>query len=64
MILVFHLISQDHTIKGPCDFMVGGSLMVSHQPTKFLGNTHCDNGDMMFLVAEAQNSTFFRRHYW
>ena len=44
--------------------MLGGALMVSRQPTKFLGNTQCDSGDMMLLVAEAQDSTFFRRHYW
>ena len=30
--------------------------MVSHQPTKFVGQKHC-GGEDMFLVAEGQDST-------
>ena len=31
--------------------------MVSHHPTKFRGLRHCGSGDIMFLVAEEQDST-------
>ena len=33
-------------------------LMVSHHPTKFGDDRHCDSGDVMFLVLEGQNSTW------
>ena len=31
--------------------------MVSHHPAKFRGLRHCGSGDIMFLVAEEQDST-------
>ena len=30
--------------------------MVSHHPAKFGDHRHCGSGDIMFLVAEEQNS--------
>ena len=30
--------------------------MVSHHPAKFGGHSHCGSGDIMFLVAEEQDS--------
>ena len=30
--------------------------MVSHHPAKFGGHRHCGSGDMIFLVAEEENS--------
>ena len=30
--------------------------MVSHHPTKFGDHRHCGSGDIMFLVAEEENS--------
>ena len=30
--------------------------MVSHHPTKFGDHRHCGSGDIMFLVAEKENS--------
>ena len=32
--------------------------MVSHHPTKFGDDRHCDSGDVMFLVTEGQNFTW------
>ena len=32
--------------------------MVSHHPTKFDNDRHCDGGDMMILVIEGQDSTW------
>ena len=54
MVLVCHVISQDHMIKGSCDFM-GGSPLI-HHPAKFGGHRHCVSGDMMFVVAEGQET--------
>ena len=30
--------------------------MASHHPAKFGDHRHCGNGDIMFLIAEEQNS--------
>ena len=30
--------------------------MVSHHPAKFSDHRHCGSGDIMFLVAEKENS--------
>ena len=54
MVLVCHVISQDHMIKGSYDFM-GGSPLI-HHPAKFGGHRHCVSGDMMFVVAEGQET--------
>ena len=37
MVLVCHVISQDHVIKGSCDFYRWEPLMISHHPAKFGG---------------------------
>ena len=52
MTLVCHVISQEHLIKGSCDFMDGtpSSLTVSHQPIKSDGNSHCGSGDVLVAV--------------
>ena len=34
--------------------------MVSHHSAKFGSNRHCGSGDMLFLVAEEENSRFSR----
>ena len=51
MFLVCQVISQEHVIRGSCDFMV------SHHTTKFGDHRYCGSGDMMFLVVEGQNYT-------
>ena len=43
MLLVCHMISQDHIVKGSCDFMV------SHNPATFYDHRNCVSADM-FLV--------------
>ena len=53
MILVWHVIYQDHAIKGSSNSM-GEPFMVSHLPAKFGCNRHCDHGDKIFLVVEGQ----------
>ena len=52
MVLACHVISQDDVIKGSCD------CMVSHHPAKFDGHRHCGSGDIIFLVAEEENSRY------
>ena len=51
MVLVYHMISQDHVIRGSCNFM-GGASHRSHHPVKFGDHMHCGSGDMMSLVVE------------
>ena len=50
MILVCHMISQDHVIK-------------VHPPKKFGGHGRCGSGDIMFSVAEEEDSrcSLFKR---
>ena len=47
MILVCHVISKDHMIKGSCYF-IGEAPQLTHHPAKFSGDKHCDGGDMTF----------------
>ena len=49
MILVCHVIFQDHLIKVLCEFMGRIFITVSYHPTKFGGHRHFGSGDM-FLV--------------
>ena len=39
--------------------------MVSHHPDKFDGHCRCVNGDIIFSVAEEEDSrcSYFNRHY-
>ena len=55
MVLVCHLISQDHVINGLCVFM-SVPLMLSHHPAKFGNHSRYGSGDMMFAVVEGQDS--------
>ena len=51
------MISQDHVIKGSCDFLGKVfSLQVTTQPS-FGGHRNFDSGDIFFLVGEGQGST-------
>ena len=50
MVLVCHVISQDHVIDG------WNPLLVSHYLAIFGGHSHCSNGDKMFLVVEEKDS--------
>ena len=54
-----HVISEDHVIKGPCDFMEG-SPHDKIPPSQIGSHIHCSNRDLMFLVAEEQDSTCAR----
>ena len=60
MIIVYHVISQEHVIKDLSVTYGWEPLMVSHQPAKFGKHMHCRSRDMMFLVAEEEDSTCFR----
>ena len=46
MILICHVILQDHVIKGSCDL----GRKVSYHPAKFGGHWHSGSGDIMILV--------------
>ena len=48
IILVCHVILQDHAIIWSCDFM--GRVKVSHYPATFCDHKHCGSGDTIFLV--------------
>ena len=52
MILVCHVILQDHVIKESCNFM---SKILSAQ---FGGYRHYGSADLMFLVVEGQDSAW------
>ena len=52
MVLVCHLTSQYHLIKGSCEFM-DGTPPPPHDkphPVKLDGHRHCGSGDIMDLV--------------
>ena len=49
------MISQDHVVKVSCGFMDGDPHGKS-PPAKFGGRRHCGSGDIMFLVAEKEDS--------
>ena len=51
------MISQDHVIKGSCDFM-DGTLHGKSPPCKVWWPKAFGSGDMMLLVIEGQDSTF------
>ena len=53
MVLVCHVISQNHVIERLCSFM---GWCLSCQVT-ILWLRHCGSGDMMFLVVKGQDST-------
>ena len=48
MIIVYHVILQDHVIKGSCDFM-DRSPSKSYHPAKFGVHKHSITGDMFLL---------------
>ena len=51
LVSVYHEISQEHVIKGPCDFMSDFTpLIVCHHPAKFSGYAHYGSGDILVLV--------------
>ena len=52
MVLVCHLTSQYHLIKGSCEFMDGTPTPPHHKPhpVKLDGHRHCGSGDIMDLV--------------
>ena len=50
MVLVCDVISQDHVIKGSCDFCGWEPLKVSHHPTKFGSHSHCGRRDKWFVT--------------
>ena len=52
MVLVFHVVSQEHVIKGSYDFMAGSPSWLSHHPVKLGGLRYCVRGDIVFLVFE------------
>ena len=49
-LLIYHVISTDHEIKGSCDFMGNESIKVSQHLAIFGGHRHCGNGDIKFLI--------------
>ena len=51
MILGYHVISQDHIIKGSCDFIGRNPsrYKVRYDPPKFGGHRHCGSGDIMII---------------
>ena len=59
MTLVCHVISQENSIKGSCDFMDGtpSSLTLSLQPVKSGGNSHCGSGDVFSCCRKFQMLT-------
>lgn len=50
-VLAWHVILQNHLIKGSIDFM-GEPLTVSQHPSKFGGLWYCGTVDIMFLAVE------------
>ena len=56
MILVCLMISQNLVIKRSCNFIGRTPLMVIHQPHKFDSHCRCASGDLMFSVAEEEDS--------
>ena len=50
MILVCHVISQDHVIKGSYDFFWQEPIKVRYPPAKIDGHRHSDSGDIVVLV--------------
>ena len=50
IVLVFHVISQDHLIKESYDFIVKSLSRLNHHPTKFSGHKLYCSGDIMVLV--------------
>ena len=50
MILVCHVILQDHVFKRLFDFIAWESFILSHYPAQFGGHGHCGSGDIMVLV--------------
>ena len=47
MILVCHVISQHHMIKGSCDFKMYDPIKVGYHPSKFGGHRHSGRGDIV-----------------
>ena len=56
MIFVCHSNSEDHVIKGSCDFICSFPHDKS-QSAKFDGHREWGSGDTMFVVIEEQDST-------
>ena len=57
MILVCHVISEDHVIKGRVILWVGPP----HGKSAMFGaHNHCGSGDIMFSVAEEEDSKYCR----
>ena len=48
MILVCHVVSQNHVIKESFDF-IGKGIKISYHPAKIGSHIHCDSWDMMIL---------------
>ena len=47
VILVCHVISQYHMIKGSCDFKRYDPIKVGYHPSKFGGRRHSERGDIV-----------------
>ena len=56
MILVFHVVSQDHVFKEPCGFMRKNPFMVNNHAAKFCSYRHSGSWDIMFLAAVEEDS--------
>ena len=50
MVLVCHVISQDHVIKGLCDFMGRAPSRLSYHPARLCGNRQSGSSDIMIFV--------------
>ena len=57
MVLVCHVIPQEHEIKGFMGLYEWKPFMVSLYPAKFVGYRHWGSENSMFLVIEEQDST-------
>ena len=56
MNLVCHEMLEDHVIKASCDFIGGSPSWYATTLPSLVSHRHRGSGDMMFLVAEEENS--------
>ena len=59
MNLVCHEMLEDHVIKASCDFIGGSPSWYATTLPSLVSHRHRGSGDMMFLVAEEENSRWF-----
>ena len=50
MILVWHLIFQDHSIEFSCDLMCLMQITLTYDPARFRGHRLSGTGDIIYLV--------------